>query len=1071
MIKDSSTSQLEKPSLLVVDDNDANLLAINSFLKNPNYNLIEARSGAEALKILEKTEVALILLDVQMPEMDGFTAAKKISALPNACHTPIIFLTAATDDRFKYQAYAAGAIDFIEKPLDENALSAKVNAFIRLYQNQKKVRQESEIIFAEKEFLFTLLENLSEGIVACNAEGELTLFNSAARNFYGQSEKAVSAEQWSKHYNLFQVDGKTLLPKEEIPLYQALTKGKISDAEMVIAPDDQPRRHVRANGQSIFSKSGQKIGAVVVMRDITELKMLEAKRLELEQQRFQALAAATEQKKLHRLFQVAPGAIAIFKLVHQEFIYEYANPQYEEVMHRKIPIGSKLFDIFPDFKKDSPELYDLLLAAATTGDSHNAKDVPVLADWENTGVKTERNFTFNYEPLFNSEGQSHGVMTFSFDVTDQVLARKKIIESEERLKFALSSANMGTWSIDLKTNQSVASEETLQILGVKKLGSDIYQAIDQVSLENDRVAVRKKVEEALQDNTLYEHEFRIRRADQEIRWVLSRGRAQYNDSHQPVSIAGVLMDITDQKRFQSQLQTVLDTIPIFAGVLKPDGRITLINNMALRTVEKTKAETIGKLFWEGPWWLLLPDAKLKIQKAVQQAALGIFQKTDIAYDSYTNGKYSERCFDLAMTPVFNDTGNVESITISGFDITDRVHLLKELETAKVEAERANHLKSAFLANMSHEIRTPLGAMMGFADLLRDTHVPEDEKINYIDILIRNGEQLSYIINDILDLSKVEAGHLTLELTSMSPDQIACDVVSLLQVKANEKNLKLEYTLEPQTPAFITSDPTRVRQVLLNLVTNAIKFTPTGTVKIRCFAYRDSLHVETVCFEIQDTGIGISTAQREHLFEAFVQGDGSVTRRFGGTGLGLALSKRLALALGGDVILTQSEIGHGATFWFILKNNAKVASAVLDATPAVLQSTSAQENRKKPLSGVRVLVVDDAPDNQKLIWHYLTKQGALVDSAENGFLGYQKALAGQFDLILMDLQMPEMDGFTATEKLRAEGYKKPIIALTAHAMAEVRKKCLTAGCTDHLTKPINPQALISTIMKYTDHYPR
>jgi K+-sensing histidine kinase KdpD len=320
------------------------------------------------------------------------------------------------------------------------------------------------------------------------------------------------------------------------------------------------------------------------------------------------------------------------------------------------------------------------------------------------------------------------------------------------------------------------------------------------------------------------------------------------------------------------------------------------------------------------------------------------------------------------------------------------------------------LKSAFLANMSHEIRTPLGAMIGFADLLRDPSLSGAQRSNYIDILARNGENLSVIINDILDLSKVEAGHLTLEFTETRPEQILEDVISLLRVKAKEKNLSLELFMDSSIPLSIVSDPTRVRQILMNIVGNAIKFTPYGSVKIRAYGLRYDDGRQGIGFEVSDTGIGIPEEQREKIFEMFVQADGSTTRRFGGTGLGLALSRSLARSLGGEVSILRSEPGQGSVFNVTISDQPERRETMV---PAPRPPQGRAQNSGKALDGVRVLVVDDSPDNRHLIWLYLRKHGAVVDSAENGVAGVKMALSGQFDVILMDVQMPEMDGYTAT----------------------------------------------------------
>ena len=390
---------------------------------------------------------------------------------------------------------------------------------------------------------------------------------------------------------------------------------------------------------------------------------------------------------------------------------------------------------------------------------------------------------------------------------------------------------------------------------------------------------------------------------------------------------------------------------------------------------------------------------------------------------------------------------------------------QDLIDAKDEAERANYLKSAFLANMSHEIRTPLGAMMGFADLLRDPGIRDAEKANYIDILHRNGNQLGHVINDILDLSKVETGHINFEYLRVRPLQVAHEVVSLMSVLAKEKDLVLSFADDGTTPNEIVTDPTRMRQVLINLVNNALKFTKVGSIEIKLSGH-EGTDGETCCaFEVHDTGIGVPEKAKEKLFQMFSQADNSMTRRFGGTGLGLALSRSLARAMGGDVKLVESARDRGSVFRFSIESREHLLPK---ETP---ERTEAIRKSEEPLAidtlnGIRILLVEDSPDNQKLIWRYLSKYGARVEIADNGLEGVKKALASEHDIVLMDLQMPVMDGYAATGKLRSRGYSKPIIALTAHAMADVRKKCQDVGCNDHLPKPINPQDLVLAIRRLT-----
>ncbi len=404
-----------------------------------------------------------------------------------------------------------------------------------------------------------------------------------------------------------------------------------------------------------------------------------------------------------------------------------------------------------------------------------------------------------------------------------------------------------------------------------------------------------------------------------------------------------------------------------------------------------------------------------------------------------------------------------------------------LREAMERAEAANRAKSEFLANMSHEIRTPMTAILGYSENLLDPNLTEKERADAIQVIRRNGQHLLEIINDILDLSKIEAGRLEPEIIECSPGQLVADVYTLMRVRAEEKKLTWQAEFDGPIPEKIRSDPTRLRQILINLVGNAIKFTETGGVRLVASfqpADEDTQRPARMRFDVIDTGIGLTAEQQARLFQPFSQADTSVTRKYGGTGLGLAISQRLARALGGDLTV-RSTVGKGSTF------SVTVGAGPLDGVriierPSLGDFLSGHEDdtaqtvrsSDKPLKGLRILLAEDGPDNQRLITFILKKAGALVCVAENGQIGLDKALAARdekrpFDVILMDMQMPVMDGYTATSKLRAAGYEGTIIALTAHAMASDRQKCIDAGCDEFATKPIDRKKLIDLITQLCD----
>jgi len=366
--------------------------------------------------------------------------------------------------------------------------------------------------------------------------------------------------------------------------------------------------------------------------------------------------------------------------------------------------------------------------------------------------------------------------------------------------------------------------------------------------------------------------------------------------------------------------------------------------------------------------------------------------------------------------------------------------------------------------MSHEIRTPLNAILGFTELLRKGADAGDEaaRNEYLDIIYTSGSHLLELINDILDLSKIEAGRLQIERIRCSLHEIVADVMSLLRVRAREKGLAFRCEWPDGAPAQVQTDPLRLKQLLVNLLGNAVKFTRAGEVRLVVRPLpRPSGTM--LCFQIIDSGIGIAPEKLEFVFDAFSQADSSITREFGGTGLGLAISRQIACALGGDITV-QSELGKGSVFAVTIDPGPLDGVPILAGPPSdgVSRLDPSRAGPQTALPPARILVVDDGNTNRRLIGLMLSRAGATVLTAENGEVAVAMAAQEPFDAILMDMQMPVLDGYSAARKLREMGNTAPIIALTAHAMAGDEKKCLAAGCTGYLTKPIQSDRLIERL---------
>ena len=394
---------------------------------------------------------------------------------------------------------------------------------------------------------------------------------------------------------------------------------------------------------------------------------------------------------------------------------------------------------------------------------------------------------------------------------------------------------------------------------------------------------------------------------------------------------------------------------------------------------------------------------------------------------------------------------------------ERAEVLRATNERLEEATRA---KSEFLANMSHEIRTPMSSILGYADLLRESGLPRSDFHTYLGVIRRNGDHLLRLVNDILNLSKIEAGRMEVEPEECSFEDLLEEVSAAVAPSARLKGLEFEVRYEGPLPATIRTDTLRARQILLNLASNAVKFTTAGSITLAARATQD----DQLAIDVRDTGIGLDAEAQRRIFGAFTQAETSTTRRFGGTGLGLAIARRFARILGGDLSV-QSEPGQGSVFTFTLDPGCLTGIERLGARPAPAKraeratvSDSTPEERQD--LGARVLVCEDGRDNQLLLRFYLRKAGCEVEIASDGAQALANLRAGlngsvHYDLVLMDMQMPEADGYEVTRTARAEGWDGPIVALTAHAMPGDRKKCLDAGCDEYVTKPVDRAHLIAT----------
>ncbi len=401
----------------------------------------------------------------------------------------------------------------------------------------------------------------------------------------------------------------------------------------------------------------------------------------------------------------------------------------------------------------------------------------------------------------------------------------------------------------------------------------------------------------------------------------------------------------------------------------------------------------------------------------------------------------------------------------------------ELEESNARTEMATRSKSEFLANMSHEIRTPMTAILGFTDMIRGrngTQLAQAQHNDAIDTIHRNGQHLLQLINEILDLSRIDAGQLMPSSEPLDSAALVSESVSLLKQRADVKELSLTVAWKSPPPKRVLGDALRIKQILINLIGNAIKFTDKGDVRVEAEWVDDAQQGQRLRVDIVDTGVGMTAQQAIDVFEPFRQADTSATRMHGGTGLGLTICRSLARVMNGDVTIVETKIGAGTRFRleipaFAAPDSERDEGNRIGGRPSELAADNSD------LTSTNILLVEDGPDNQRLVSFILSHAGAKVTLAENGSIGVDKAMSAlrdgrPYDVILMDMQMPVMDGYEAARTLRESGYERAIVAVTAHAMDGDRQKCLDAGCDDYMTKPVHRGTLYSKVRQWRDMHP-
>lgn len=663
----------------------------------------------------------------------------------------------------------------------------------------------------------------------------------------------------------------------------------------------------------------------------------------------------------------------------------------------------------------------------------------------------------------NNDNTLTGFLGVATDVTGARKAEIELRTERERLDLALTGAQLGTWDWNVQTGEELLDSRWAAIVGEKleNLQPHVEEWSSRVHPE-DMEHVWKNVEDHFMGIApVFESRYRLRHADGSYRWVIARGRlVERSRRGNPLRMVGTLADITVQlnaeneaKSYAQLLHQFIACTPAAVAMLDNDMQYLQVSERWSQDYQIPFKDIVGRSHYE-----VFPDIPERWKEIHKRVLAGATESC--LEDRFDRSDGSTMWLQWEARPWYNAENEIGGLILFTQVITNRKQAEADLIAAREAAEAANRSKSDFLANMSHEIRTPLTSILGYTDILSESTLSDDDRNFALTTIKRSGIHLLRVISDILDLSKIEAGKMTLERIPFSPAVIIEEVLSYFQEQAQSKNLMLTAVAEGLIPKTICSDPVRLRQILVNLIGNAIKFTEFGGIRVVVRLLPSTADEPSrLAFEIHDSGIGISGPQMQSLFAPFVQGDASTTRSSGGTGLGLAICRRMARLLQGDVTV-DSILNAGSVF------TVTIATGPLDGidltTSLIVPTIVTPPPPSQKLAG-RILLAEDSPLNHRLISTLLTKAGAAVDIVENGQEAVEKAMAAlasnPYDLVLMDIQMPIMDGYAASKALRKSGFKSPIIALTANAMIEDRQRCLAAGCNDFMTKPIDRTRLL------------
>lgn len=906
----------------------------------------------------------------------------------------------------------------------------------------RQKRVESEIARLLSRFR-TTLASIGDAVIVTDPEGRITFMNSTAERLTGWELSEALQKPLPDVFNI--VSENSSRPVRN-PVAMVIRDGAIAGLanHTILISRDGAEFPIDDSAAPILDPVGRVVGVVLVFHDITFRRNAEHK-LEISEVRYR------------RLFESSHDGILILDAETAKVLD--VNRFMTDLLgySREHFLGKELWEIgvFKDAESSKAAMVTLQQLGGI-----RYEDLPLEH-------KDGRRIPVEFVSNVYREGRQSVIQCNVRDITERWQAEEAVIESERRLQRIISSATDAIVSVDDQQNVMVfnaAAEKMFGCPAQQAIGRPLVQFLPQRFRATHEQHIRTFGETGVTARAMAAQNPLVALRSDGIEFPVEATISQITVGGQKLFTA-IVRDISERKRAEEalresegRLRAIVETAVDGIITIDEPGNVMSFNPAAVRLFGYTPVQVIGKNVN-----LLMPEPYHEEHDGYLHNYLTTGTKKIIGIGREVIGLRKDGTqfpMDLAVSETL--LGDRRVFTGIVRDISERKRAENELAKAKEAAEAANRSKSEFLANMSHEIRTPMNAILGFAEMVVHKKQDKTGRIECAQIIQRNAQHLLELINEILDLSKIEASQMKVERVSCDIPELLSEITSLMRPRAVEKGLEFAATFDGPIPRVILTDPLRLRQILVNLLGNANKFTNAGKIDIRIRDEGAGGPSIMLCVEVKDSGMGMTPDQFSRLFQPFTQGNESITRKFGGTGLGLTISRRLARLLNGDITVN-SELGVGSTFILKIDGGSSASVEILhDLSEAMLPvRKDGPAYHNIPLKG-RILLVEDGRDNQRLLRMQLTDAGAAVVIAENGQIAVDLATREPFDLILMDVQMPVMDGYAATMELRRRGVNVPIIALTAYAMAEDRDKCLASGCIAYLTKPVNEETLLKTV---------